>query len=155
MGMEIERKFLLKDDSWKNSGVKPLVLKQGYIKNSETGVVRIRISDSTGFITVKGKTRNASRLEYEYEIPVKDAEEMLHKLCDKPLVEKKRYNITHGGFQWSVDQFTGANLGLVVAEIELDTEEQAFGRPPWLGKEVTHDPRYFNSNLIATPYSDW
>ncbi|MCP4114428.1 MAG: CYTH domain-containing protein [Desulfobacteraceae bacterium] len=155
MAIEIERKFLLKNDSWKASGVKPLVLKQGYIMNSKTGVVRIRISDSTGFITVKGRTRNASRLEYEYEIPVKDAEEMLHNLCEKPLVEKNRYNIDHGGFQWSVDQFLGANLGLVVAEIELDSEEQAFERPPWLGKEVTGDSRYFNSNLIATPYPDW
>lgn len=155
MGIEIERKFLLKNDAWKKSNAKPLVLKQGYIKNSKKGVVRIRTCDSTGFITVKGETRNASRLEYEYEIPVKDAEEMLDKLCDKPLVEKKRYNIDHGGFQWSVDQFLGANLGLVVAEIELETEDQAFDRPSWLGKEVTGDPRYFNSNLITTPYSDW
>ncbi|MBI9088701.1 MAG: CYTH domain-containing protein [Desulfobacterium sp.] len=155
MGIEIERKFLLKNDAWKKSDAKPLVLKQGYIKNSKESVVRIRTSGSTGFITVKGRTRNAKRLEYEYEIPVKDAEEMLDKLCDKPLVEKKRYTIDHGGFQWSVDQFLGANLGLVVAEIELETEEQAFEPPSWIGKEVTEDPRYFNSNLIASPYSNW
>lgn len=155
MGIEIERKFLLKDDSWQKEAKDLLVLRQGYIKNSVEKVVRIRTSNKRGFITVKGKTENLSRLEYEYEIPFSDAEEMLDSLCEKPLIEKKRFLIHHRGFNWSVDKFLGLNLGLVVAEIELETEEQPFELPPWTGQEVTWDPRYFNSNLIENPYSTW
>jgi len=155
MGIEIERKFLLKDDSWQKEAKELLVLRQGYIKNSVEKVVRIRTSNKRGFITVKGRTHNLSRLEYEYEIPFSDAEEMLDYLCEKPLIEKNRFMIHHRGCNWSVDKFLGSNLGLVVAEIELEKEEQPFEPPPWIGQEVTWDPRYFNSNLIENPYSTW
>ncbi len=151
MAIETERKFLLKNNSWRATGIKGVFLKQGYLKNSQKSVVRIRLAGETGYITVKGTTRNASRLEFEYAIPAVDAEEMLEKLCEKPLIEKVRYTIPVNGFQWSIDEFSGRNKGLVIAEIELATRDQAFKYPEWIGKEVTDDPRYFNSSLVANP----
>ena len=155
MGIEIERKFLLKNDQWRTRGDDPLLLRQGYIKNSRKGVVRIRTAGTRGFITVKGETRGASRLEYEYEIPLEDAGEMLEILCEKPLIEKKRVSIEHRGFHWVIDEFFGENQGLLVAELELASEDQPFEVPPWLGREVTWDPKYLNANLIKNPYSRW
>ncbi len=155
MPVEIERKFIIKDDDWKRQRAVSVRLRQGYLKNSIKGVVRIRAAGEKGYITVKGKTVNAVRLEYEYEIPVSEAEEMLDKLCDKPLIEKTRHLIIHKGFEWSVDCFFGENQGLVVAEIELKSRKQLFEKPDWVGREVTHDPRYFNSNLCSNPYKCW
>jgi adenylate cyclase len=116
--------------------------------------VRIRIADSRAYLTIKGPNRGASRSEYEYEIPPHDAEELM-ALCEGAPLEKNRYTVRHAGDTWQIDEFCGANAGLVVAEIELENEEQAFQRPAWVSTEVTHDPRYYNSSLIAAPYANW
>jgi len=154
MAIEIERKFLLKylPTALLINGN---IIRQGYMINGKDRVVRIRLSGDSAFLTVKGATRNAARKEYEYPIPQQDAKEMLQLFCKKPLIEKTRYQIEFNGFEWVIDQFSGDNKGLVVAEIELDSIDQVFEKPDWIEKEVTHAPRYFNSNLIETPYSSW
>lgn len=154
MGKEIERKFLVKDDSFKNltQGSK---YRQGYLNSMKERVVRVRTIDDKGFLTVKGITTGATRVEYEYEIPVKDADAMLDDLCEKPLIEKNRYKIGFESFIWEVDEFFGENQGLIVAEIELEREDQHFEKPDWISEEVTGNPKYFNSNLIQNPYSKW
>ncbi len=154
MAIEIERKFIIKNNEWHTPEIMGLSMKQGYLTNSPESVVRIRMAGEQAFITVKGKTKGATRLEFEYEIPVTDALEML-ELCQKPLVEKIRYMIYYRGFEWSIDIFSGSNQGLAVAEIELDSEEQCFEIPPWARREVTEDPRYYNSNLINHPFNSW
>ena len=154
MSKEIERKFLLKGDSWRSlaAGTK---YRQGYLNSTKERVVRVRTIDDNGFLTVKGITTGATRVEYEYEIPEKDATEMLNELCEKPIIEKNRHKIDFAGFIWEVDEFFGENQGLIVAEIELENEEQPFEKPEWIGDEVTGDPKYFNSNLIINPYTEW
>ncbi len=154
MGMEIERKFLLKDDSWR-SMASGTMCRQGYLSSDRERIVRVRIIKDKGFVTVKGIAREATRLEYEYEIPENDAKEMLNELCEKPLIEKNRYKIDYKGLTWEIDEFFGENQGLIVAEVELERENQAFEKPEWVGKEVTGDPRYFNSNLIKNPFKNW
>ncbi|SMC55147.1 adenylate cyclase [Desulfocicer vacuolatum DSM 3385] len=158
MGIEIERKFLVKSISglmpWQRSGLIPLTLRQGYLKNSKDVTVRIRTSDETGYITVKGPTKNASRKEFEYEIALAEAIEML-ALCQDAIIEKKRYCMDYKGFRWEIDQFSGKNQGLVVAEIELSTPDEYFDKPPWLGREVTSDPRYCNACLATHPFQKW
>ena len=154
MGIEIERKFLLTGTEWKQlaSGTP---YRQGYLNSTKERTVRVRTIDDKGFLTVKGISVGASRLEFEYEIPLGDANTLLDELCEKPLIEKNRYKIEHQGFTWEVDEFFGENDGLVVAEIELESEDQAFDKPGWVGEEVTGDPRYFNSSLISKPFSTW
>jgi len=154
MGTEIERKFLIKDDSWRSlaTGTK---YRQGYLNSTKERVVRVRTIDDKGFLTIKGITTGATRVEYEYEIPDAEATAMLDDLCEKPLIEKNRYKIALGGFTWEVDEFFGENQGLIVAEVELETEDQPFEKPVWIGEEVTGDPKYFNSNLIQNPYLKW
>lgn len=154
MGTEIERKFLLKDDAWRTGAVGTMY-RQGYLNSAKERTVRIRTVGDRAFLTVKGVTTGATRAEYEYPIPFDDCNAMLDTLAEKPLIEKKRYRIRHGGLTWEIDEFFGENLGLVVAEIELQSENQAFDRPQWIGAEVTGDPRYFNSNLIKHPYTRW
>lgn len=153
MGIEIERKFLV--NFLPDFPSPPQTLCQGYITDDPERVVRIRTMDSQAFITVKGKTTGTRRLEYEYPVPPDEALQMLDRLCLRPLIEKKRYTLDHEGFQWTIDVFSGENAGLVLAEIELSSEDQGFPLPPWAGQEVSGDPRYFNSNLIAAPYSTW
>jgi adenylate cyclase len=154
MGTEIERKFLIKDDSWRSlaTGTK---YRQGYLNSTKERVVRVRTIDDKGFLTIKGITTGATRVEYEYEIPDTEATAMLDDLCEKPLIEKNRYKIALGGFTWEVDEFFGENQGLIVAEVELETEDQSFEKPVWIGEEVTGDPKYFNSNLIQNPFLKW
>lgn len=154
MGIEIEKKFLLIGDEWKKLGV-GTTYRQGYLNASKERTVRIRTIENKGFLTIKGKSVGASRMEFEYEIPFDDAITMLEELCEKPIIHKKRYKIEEHGFLWEVDEFFGENEGLVVAEIELDAEDQAFTKPEWVGKEVTSDTRYFNANLCKHPYSAW
>jgi len=154
MGTEIERKFLLKGDSWR-SLAKGTQYRQGYLNSSKERIVRVRTIDDKGYLTIKGITVGATRVEYEYDIPETDAKAMLDDLCEKPIIEKKRYKIDFGGFTWEVDEFFGDNSGLIVAEVELESEEQRFEKPDWVGDEVTGDPKYFNSNLIITPYIKW
>ncbi|MFH2092303.1 MAG: CYTH domain-containing protein [Pseudomonadota bacterium] len=154
MADEIEKKFLLHylPTTLMTDGIK---IAQGYMVNQLNMIVRVRLSGENAFLTIKGETVNASRKEYEYSIPYQDACQMLDLFCKKPFVEKIRYHIDHAGFEWVVDQFSGDNTGLIVAEIELDHIDQIFEKPDWIGKEVTHDPRYYNSNLIKNPYSTW
>ena len=153
MGVEIERKFLVVDESWRGCGV-ATAYRQGYLSREAGRTVRIRRAGEHAFITIKGVTTGASRAEYEYEIPVADAEELL-AMCIPPLIDKTRTVIVHEGHKWEVDEFHGENAGLVVAEIELPREDTDFVRPPWVGEEVTHDRRYYNSALVAHPYTKW
>ncbi|MCG8508215.1 MAG: CYTH domain-containing protein [Rhodospirillales bacterium] len=154
MAKEIERKFLVAGEAWRElaSGT---VYRQGYLSTVKERTVRVRTIDDKAYLTIKGATVGATRAEYEYEIPAADADEMLDDLCEKPIIEKTRYKIPHEGFTWEVDEFAGVNAGLVVAEIELADEAQAFSKPDWIGEEVSDDPRYFNANLIADPYTSW
>ncbi len=153
MAVEIERKFLVKDDSWRQGeGTR---FRQGYLSREIDRTVRVRIAGDRGVLTIKGRTEGARRPEFEYEIPVTDAEEMLDNLCERPLIEKNRYLVEFDGAIFEVDEFSGDNKGLVIAELELNSESQSFPRPGWLGAEVTDDPRYFNSNLVKNPYSTW
>jgi len=154
MGKEIERKYLVKGDSWR-TGAKGKHYRQGYLSTVKERTVRVRTAGDKGYITVKGITKGASRSEFEYEIPSADANEMLDNLCERPLIEKTRYRIPQGGITWEVDEFAGENKGLIVAEVELKDENQKVGLPGWIGEEVTKDPRYFNANLVAKPYTKW
>ena len=154
MGLEIERKFLLKNDNWRKlaQGVE---YRQGYLSSVKERSVRIRTIKDQGYLTVKGVSRGATRVEYEYVIPVDEARAMLDTLCEKPLIEKKRYKVSHQGLTWEIDEFFGENQGLIMAEVELASEDQEFEKPDWIGAEVTHDSRYFNANLVHNPYSQW
>jgi len=154
MGVEIERKFLVEGEAWRTLGESTL-LRQGYLSLEPTRTVRVRIDGERAFLTIKGKSVGASRGEWEYPIPVPEAAELLDTLCQQPLVEKVRHRIANGPHTWEVDEFLGANAGLVVAEIELASEDEAFEQPDWIGREVTGDARYFNSRLISHPYSQW
>ena len=117
--------------------------------------MRVRVAGDQGTLTIKGITVGATRREFEYEIPLDEARTILDELCERPLIEKTRHVIEWEGFTWEIDEFSGVNAGLIVAEVELEHEDQAFPRPPWLGEEVTDDARYFNANLIRRPYSTW
>ncbi len=152
MPVEIERKFLVSGDGWRQGpGVR---ICQGYLNRDRERTVRVRIAGESAFLTVKGISTGASRAEYEYEIPLAHAEELL-KICDGPILEKIRYHAPCGDLTWEVDEFLGENAGLIVAEVELDREDQPLERPDWLGQEVTGNPEYFNSNLCVHPYSGW
>ncbi len=153
MGTEIERKFLVVGDSWRGLGTGKRY-RQGYLSTVKERTVRVRTVGDKGYITVKGITIGAKRAEYEYEVPVGDANEML-ELCQRPLVEKTRFRIPYGGLVFELDEFEGDNRGLIVVEVELKSEDQTVKLPEWIGKEVTTDPRYFNANLVAHPYATW
>ena len=159
MGIEIERKFLLLNDQWKYAGNgSPLtgtVFKQGYLPTKDETVVRVRIEGERAKLTLKGEVKGISRLEYEYDIPISDAQELLNSLCLKPIIEKTRYCRNEGTLTWEIDVFGGVNQGLVIAEVELENENQAIALPSWLGEEVSGDPRYYNVNLIDHPFCDW
>jgi adenylate cyclase len=154
MAKEIERKFLVTSNEWKSISKKKLY-RQGYLAINNGGVVRVRTVSDKGYITIKSQRNNLTRDEFEYEIPFEDAEYMLENLCIKPLVEKYRTKINYNGMVWEVDEFIGENEGLIVAEIELEYENQKIDLPNWLGAEVTNDPKYYNSNLVNMPYSKW
>jgi CYTH domain-containing protein len=154
MGKEIERKFLVKGNSWRGQG-EGKHYRQGYLSTVKERTVRVRTAGDKGYITVKGISTGASRSEYEYEIPTTDANEMLDKLCERPLIEKTRYRIPQDGLVWEIDEFEGDNRGLITAEVELKDEKQSVKLPDWIEKEVTDDPRYFNANLVAKPFTTW
>jgi adenylate cyclase len=153
MALEIERKFLVNENNWRNG--QGTMYRQGYLNSDENRNVRVRVIGDRGYLTVKGISQGATRVEYEYEIPKPDAEDMLDNLCEQPLIIKKRFKIEFKGFVWEVDEFLGENQGLIIAELELESETQTFIKPKWIGVEVTGDPKYFNSNLIHRPYSKW
>jgi adenylate cyclase len=159
MGVEIERKFLLKDSSWKR-GARGLRLRQAYLSTDPDRTVRVRMTEHEpgryqAWLTIKGRSNGPVRAEYEYPIPADQASAMIDTLCLEPAIEKIRYRVDHQGDVWEIDEFAGANAGLVVAEIELDTADQRFVVPPWLGVEVTDDPRYTNARLVSLPFSRW
>ncbi len=154
MAIEIERKFLVEGDEWRDLGTGTL-FRQGYLSTAKERTVRLRVVGAEGTLTIKGPTVGATRSEYEYSIPLSDALEMLDELCEQPTIEKHRHVIEHQGLMWEVDEFGGVNAGLIVAEVELETEDQEIELPDWIGDEVTGDPRYFNANLISHPYSTW
>lgn len=155
MAIEIERKFLVTDDRWRAASDGGTSYRQGYIAGSRHGSVRVRVQGDQAFLNIKSATLGVRRLEFEYPIPLADAEAMLESLCEKPLIEKTRYLLQQGRHHWEIDVFAGENAGLVVAEIELGSEDEDFQRPVWLGDEVSHDPRYYNVSLVTHPYKDW
>lgn len=154
MGKEIERKFLLTGDEWRKLA-QGTMYRQGYLNSAKERTVRVRTVGEKAFLTIKGITVGATRVEYEYEIPFADCNALLDNLAEKPLIEKKRYKVRADPFVWEVDEFFGDNAGLIVAEIELQSEDQHFEKPSWIGEEVTGDHRYFNSNLIKHPFTKW
>jgi CYTH domain-containing protein len=154
MGLEIERKFLVTDNAWKALAT-GVPCRQGYLSSAEVRSVRVRIAGGKGSLTVKGVTEGVTRAEFEYAIPVEDAAAMLDSLCEKPLIEKTRYRIPFGAHTWEVDEFHGENAGLVVAEVELGSADEKPALPAWVGREVSSDARYFNSNLVKRPFTTW
>lgn len=154
MGVEIERKFLITGDGWRQPPERQTRFSQGYLSRDPARTVRVRLAGDKAFLTIKGATQGATRAEFEYEIPVPDAQALLD-LSDGPVVEKIRHLCLHEGMTWEVDEFLGANAGLLVAEIELASEGQDFARPQWLGEEVTGDARYVNANLAVKPFTSW
>ena len=154
MAKEIERKFLVKNESFKLFS-KGVIYRQGYLSRDKERTVRIRVAEEQAFITIKGLTNGMERLEFEYMISLTDANEMLSTLCLKPLIEKVRYNIMSDGQLWEVDEFIGDNEGLTVAEVELKSSGEHVIIPDWVGPEVTGDLMYFNSNLVINPFKNW
>ena len=154
MPTEIERKFLVKDDSYK-AEVAGEFIRQGFLSTDKERVVRVRIKGEKAWITVKGLSVGTARSEFEYPIPLEDAAYLLDHICYQPTIEKYRYVVPFEGFTWEVDEFLGDNKGLVIAEIELLREDQTFTKPRWVGKEVTSAKRYYNSNLVKNPFNTW
>lgn len=154
MATEIERKFLV------NKELLPALtngqhIVQGYIPTADKTAVRIRIKGQQAWLTIKGANQGASRLEFEYPIPLTDAQQMLAELCTGGAIDKHRYEIVHQGLTWEVDVFAASNAGLIVAEVELEDEQQAVSLPKWAAEEVTHDARYYNNQLMQNPVSGW
>lgn len=154
MAIEIERKFLVKSNAYQ-SLAEPVPIRQGYISTDVYRIVRVRIAGERAWLGIKSLVTNLERLEFEYEIPFGDAEMILNKVCPPPIIEKFRYAVEVSGDHWIVDEFLGENRGLVVAEIELESPEQTFHLPDWVGEEVSDDPRYLNANLAIHPYARW
>lgn len=155
MATEIERKFLVKDMSWQAMADNGTQYSQGYLVGSEHASVRVRIQGDKAYLNIKSATLGITRQEFEYEIPVTEAKEMLDTLCEKPLIDKKRYLVKNANHVWEIDVFSGDNEGLVVAEIELKEKTETFEKPAWLGEEVSDDSRYYNVCLVKHPYKDW
>ena len=155
MAIEVEHKFLIKNDSWRQQISHSARYSQGYLSSQPTSSIRVRISDTKAWLNIKSATIGTHRREYEYEIPLADADEILHELCVKPFIEKIRHFILYEGYTWEIDEFLGDNAGLIVAEIELSEIGESFPKPEWLGREVTHELRYYNNNLNLHPYSKW
>ncbi|MCX6236493.1 MAG: CYTH domain-containing protein [Bacteroidia bacterium] len=153
MGMEIERKYLVHNDDWRALGI-PMHYVQGYLVSDGERTVRVRVAGANGFITIKGQSQGISRLEFEYLIPREEALEML-QLSAIPLIEKYRTKVRYEGKIWEIDEFEGENKGLIMAEIELKSEDETFSVPDWIGQEVTGDIRYYNSSLARNPYKNW
>ena len=154
MGKEIERKYLVKLETWKPQG-EGIHFKQGYLNSQKERVVRVRIEGTKAKLTIKGLTTGVTRSEFEYSVPVEDAALLLDNLCEQPLIDKHRHKEVHFGKTWEIDVFHGLNEGLVVAEIELGSEDEKITLPDWVAEEVSSDPRYFNSNLLKHPFTSW
>jgi CYTH domain-containing protein len=154
MGIEIERKFVVNLSAWQPQG-KGVHFKQGYLSSNEQRLVRVRIQDNNASLTIKGPACGVTRTEFEYSIPLSDAATLLSTLCEQPLIDKHRHTEVHFGKTWEIDVLHGLNEGLVLAEIELESEDEKFVLPAWVVAEVSTDPRYFNANLITRPYTSW
>ena len=155
MALEIERKFLICSDEWRTQVTHRELLRQGYLSSGSQCSIRARVAGEQAWLNLKARRSGMTRLEFEYPIPVADANEILDELAQGPILEKYRHLIPAGEYVWEVDEFLGANAGLIVAEIELPSENAQFERPSWLGKEVTEDERYYNFNLAQKPYGEW
>ena len=155
MGLEIERKFLVRGEGWRKAVCDSMRIRQGYLNEERRCSVRVRIGGERAWLNIKSATIGTRRHEYEYEIPVAEGESMLQELSCKPLIEKVRYFVPVAGRLWEVDVFEGENAGLVVAEVELNHPDESFDLPEWAGEEVTHDPRYYNTCLSRLPFSRW
>lgn len=155
MSVEIERKFLVVGDDWRRNAVGQESMRQGYLSGGGNCSVRVRMQGDGAFLNIKEAVVGRERLEFDYAIPVEDARDMLERLASGPLIEKTRYRVQEGDDLWEIDVFQGENAGLVVAEIELPSVDATFGRPDWLGQEVTHLRRYYNVSLSEHPYSKW
>jgi len=155
MTTEIERKFLVVNESWRDAVESEAHLMQGYLSEGGGATVRVRVKGDAGFLTIKGRMQGISRSEYEYEIPVADAKAMLDELSSSPPIDKTRYLVRCGAHVWELDLFHGANAGLVMAEVELASEDEPFQMPDWAGLEVSDDLRYYNSNLARRPFTLW
>ena len=155
MAAEIERKFLVKNDLWRASVISEAVIKQGYLCRQDNSTIRVRVAGDAAWINIKSATQGIRRLEYEYPIPLPDAEGLLAEVAEQPFIDKIRYQVRQGGHVWDLDVFRGLNQGLVLAEVELGAEDEAFEMPAWAGREVSGDPRYYNANLVKLPYCDW
>lgn len=154
MAIEIERKFLLLNSDWRKAVYDQKKIFQGYLSSNPERTVRVRVSDQKGIITIKGKSQGNSRAEYEYNIPLTDADELI-KLCENPIISKTRYLVKIEEKVWEIDEFSGENQGLIVAEVELQSETERITFPSWIGKEVSSEKRFFNASLIKYPYSEW
>lgn len=155
MAQEIERKFLVVDDGWRAQVRSSSRYRQGYLSEGGRCSVRVRVAGERAWLNIKSAALDIVRTEYEYPLPVAEAEEMLDRLCSGLLIEKTRHFVDFGGYVWEIDVFEGVNRGLVIAEIELDRADAEFPRPPWAGAEVSADPRYYNVYLARTPYTRW
>lgn len=155
MAIEIERKFLLRDESWRDVADSGTRFRQGYLIGAERASVRVRIEGDKANLNIKSATLGIHRQEYEYPIPLEEAEELLDTLCEQPQISKTRYLLPYGEHTWEIDVFDGDNEGLIVAEVELESENESFERPAWLGEEVSGDTRYYNVCLVKHPYKAW
>ena len=155
MPVEIERKFLVRNDAWWPHVSRSRKIRQGYLGPLSKASVRVRIDGEKANLNIKSATLGMQRSEYEYSIPMKDAIEMLDNLCEGPQIDKNRHIVIFGDHTWEIDEFFGDNLGLIMAEIELDDPDERFEIPDWLGVEVTEDERYYNVNLVKNPYKNW
>lgn len=155
MGVEIERKFLVVDDGWRAQAGPGAPMLQGYLCAGPPVAVRVRSTGGKAYVNLKKATLDIARLEFEYEIPSEDAAEILGHLCQGHIIQKVRYRVEYAGRVWEVDVFAGANSGLVVAEVEIEAPDAPVELPPWVGEEVSGDPRYLNTHLSLHPYSEW
>ena len=155
MPVEIERKFLLKNDNWRAHAEQSTRIRQGYLGALAKASVRIRVEGDHANINIKSAELSMRRMEYEYSIPLEEASEMLDRLCEQPQIDKLRHIVKHGKHVWEIDEFFGDNAGLVVAEIELSDETESFDMPAWAGTDVTQDARYYNVNLVKHPFRRW
>jgi adenylate cyclase len=155
MPTEIERKFRIANDAWRQQIRSSTLLRQGYLANTARASVRVRLAGDEGWLSVKAMTPGRARAEYEAAIPAEDANDMLQRLCQGPVIEKWRHIVIYDGHEWEIDEFLGENAGLLIAELELDSEHEEFASPPWLGDEVTHDERYYNFKLSEHPWRRW
>lgn len=155
MANEIERKFLIINDLWRKSAGHSVFYRQGYLSGAKNCSIRVRVGGEKAYLNIKSVTLGITRKEYEYAIPIVDANEMLDQFCEGSIIEKRRYLVEHADHTWEIDVFEGDNTGLIVAELELDSEDEAFELPNWAGAEVSHDARYYNVSLVKHPFKDW